>query len=135
MTHEELLIPRYKVIADWPMPHCGENPIKSGDILMQYLENSTVWRLIKHGNWTDETTYNPEKYPHLFKLLAWHEERKIEEMPQYVKRDTSIYKVTEWCDDGTNELYATWEDNESGCYMRSFLPATLSQYTSYINSK
>ncbi len=65
MTPEELLIPRYKVIADYP-----GNEIKVGKV----FEPNTDW---------------PEsylkKYPHLFRKLEWWEERELGDMPGYVK--------------------------------------------------
>ncbi len=69
MTKKELLIERYKCIADYP-----ENKFcKVGEILM--------------GN--DSNLCN---YPHLFKKLEWWEERTPRDMPTYIKWGKLIYK-------------------------------------------
>ncbi|MDB5200560.1 MAG: hypothetical protein JWO92_2523 [Chitinophagaceae bacterium] len=76
MTTEELLKPGYKVIADYPLSskyfNVGEVLIWSNEGFY-YADNCKMHK---------ETV---EKYPHLFKKLEWHEERKKEDMPEYVK--------------------------------------------------
>ena len=72
---QELLKPRYKVIADYP---------DSVFIVGEILRNPTY----------------ESKYPHLFKKLEWWEDRKPEEMPKYLKHTydgkTSYYKIIKW---------------------------------------
>ncbi len=89
MTTEELLIPRYKVIADYP-----DSSFKIEDILFPfYVEDST-----ESGRWyvqedRDYTWINPSLYPAIFKKLEWWEERSLEELPEYVESDNTIYKL------------------------------------------
>jgi hypothetical protein len=78
MSTEELLKPRYKVIADWPMNHFYE------------VDDIIEMKLMPNGKyWNGEDSYyltekEMEKHPHLFKKLEWWEERKIEDMPDYL---------------------------------------------------
>lgn len=74
MTPQELLKPRYEVIADFP-----KNWNKVGDI----IEYSIGQPQILYLNGKD--TVPIENYPHLFKRLEWWEERRPEDMPEYVK--------------------------------------------------
>lgn len=62
MTREELIAPRWKQVFSWP--YMGEN-YKVGKI---HQEDGIV-----------------TKYPHLFQKLEWYEDRKPEDMPQYIK--------------------------------------------------
>lgn len=73
MTVEDLLKPRYKVIADFPMSIC-----KVGEILEP---QGKYFPVIEGGYWNIEIY----KYPHLFKKLEWWEEREESDMPEYVK--------------------------------------------------
>lgn len=107
MTPEELLRPRYKVVATWPcmqlepfrlgqivtlQPHKEEDA--EGFIYMPYMH--------KPGKFMWQSFFT--LFPHLFKELQWWEERKPEEMPEYVKviredcvNDTGLYcKVYRW---------------------------------------
>ena len=95
MTPEELLKPRYKVIA------------------IDTTESFQVGEILNHpSEWHDfiwvgpsgKIIFYPEKYPHLFKKLEWWEELKPEDLPQYVQvisaeiaKDTGVYcKVFKW---------------------------------------
>lgn len=110
MTTEELLRPRYKVIADWP-----GNRMPVGVILMSTTHDCFIWDgLIYHKSML-------EHHPHLFKKLEWWEERKPEDMPEYYKIDGAIYK---------------WgrEHGLDCCIARGrVLPSTESEYNTYIN--
>jgi len=70
MTNEELLIPRWKVIADYP-----GSLYKVGYIINEAdnIEGRTFFTTTVH------------KYPHIFRALAWYEEREEKDMPEYVK--------------------------------------------------
>jgi len=123
---DDLLRPRYKVIADYP-----DNEFEVGEIL------------------PDDVVSNEEdeilKYPHLFKKLEWWEERQISEMPEYVK-------LPAWHDENETEFLHvdgknSWHHfNEAGYfgikhrsggglyvgYERSkFLPATEADFINY----
>lgn len=107
MSTEELLKPRYKVIATWPGMHA--EPFHLGQIIsLQPYEDEDykgfIHIPIKHipGSFMREGFFSG--YPHLFKKMEWFEERTIEEMPEYVKviredciKDTGLYcKVFRW---------------------------------------
>lgn len=79
MKIEELLQPRWKVIADYP-----NNGHDLGDIINIYQEKNSV---------TDQQRAFFNKYPHLFKPLQWWEDRAAEDMPEYVKDGKFILKV------------------------------------------
>lgn len=91
MTKEELLIPRYKVIATYP-----DSKFKIGDII--YVHHNTPYQ--SNNVCTLDKIYNPnvtqwidlseaEKHPNIFKKLMWWEERKLSDMPIYV---LSVYE-------------------------------------------
>ena len=77
MSNDELLKPRWKVIADYP-----KSLYHVGDIL--------------NGGWRSEDliycdTQGPRwsHYPHLFKKLEWWEERELNQMPMFIKNKTA----------------------------------------------
>lgn len=122
MTQEqvdELLQPRYKVIAAYP----GIS-YEIGKIL-QCAES-------EHG---DVNYY--KQYPHLFKRLEWWEDREVSEMPEYLK-DTSdgiVYKV-EYRERGTNNIEyrigISWISLHFGTHVK---PATEQDYLNYKNNQ
>jgi len=67
LIKEELLRPRFKVIADFP-----DSCLDVGEII-------TI------GEGVFETVEWWRKYPHIFKELKWFEERTKDEMPKYVE--------------------------------------------------
>jgi len=72
MTAEELLKPRWKVIADFP-----ESPYCINQIL--YSFNSKIF--FEPSGYH----FNPNDYPAIFKKLDWWEERSVDDMPDYLK--------------------------------------------------
>lgn len=90
MTSAELLVPRYEVIEDFP--RSGYN---IGAILTPITKRNKIFECINSPS--SETIYNPEKYPHLFRKMAWWENRDIEDMPKYVMfHNKTIYKINYW---------------------------------------
>ena len=87
MTAEELLKPRFEVIADYPNNEFG----KVGDIL------DRDW-----GHYPNGEEFEPEwkisDYPHLFRKLEWWEKRTEDEMPKkvIVKESKEIYDIQYW---------------------------------------
>ena len=137
MTVENLMMPRYKVIADYP-----HNPYKVGDLLEEFTNTAFKLTVTYNGNSMDETQANTypasaiEKMPHLFRKLNWWEERKVEDMPDYVKWDVGIYptwkkimKVDKWNSNGSFD-----HENVTISVINCF-PSTEQQYNDYINSK
>lgn len=106
MEIEELLKPRYKVIAEYP-----QGFFKEGEIVYTFCDAKSPYR-----TWYISTEENGrvwqhgscEKYPKVFKKLEWWEERKETDMPEYVKLNPKnkedyptvslkeIYKVKKW---------------------------------------
>lgn len=71
-TVEELLKPRYKVIADYPG---NQNPI--GTILKTF----NCWHDFTIKFWCKSN----DKYPHLLQPLPWWSDRELGDMPEYLK--------------------------------------------------
>ena len=152
MTVEELLMPRYKVIADY-----FHSPYELGD----YLEKVTDVRFIVTKHCSTQTLAHIEtlnKMPHLFKELEWWEERESSDMPMYLKltdmvdgKDDPIHDVVlkvikhfsagngEWRDDSYRifcaDSYMTPTLKRTSYNYIGWIPATEQQYNDYINSK
>lgn len=77
MTHQQLLEPRFEVIAPWPNGY-----ISVGTILIESLPN-----YYRHSTKTGISyrVENIDQYPHLFRPLHWSERREEGDMPEYVK--------------------------------------------------
>jgi hypothetical protein len=91
LTIEQLLRPRYKIIADYP-----GNPYEIGRIIsfdrqrMIIMETESCVLLAPVEGF--------DSYPHLFELAHWSEGRTKEEFPEYVAfapkfKAEEIYKV------------------------------------------
>lgn len=98
MTPQELLKPRYKVIADYP-----HNRFKINDILT-WIENTEYFgekiQVNAFGKFINETlgsawVDHPEHFPTIFKQLEWWQERTIEQL-QAVKFVKVIKYVGYW---------------------------------------
>lgn len=126
----ELLKPRIKMIA--PIPKVFSCGIEVGQIW--YAEYGFFNLTGAHRIGLDEIN----RYPHLFKPLAWYKERKPEEMPEYVKHRNGSYYRHEYRFE--KEMYYNqycnghkigWlEVNEE---FNDYLPATEQQYNQYIS--
>lgn len=128
MTKEELMQPRWKVIEGYPFspPIHAVGTIIEGSLAPEGME---AWE---------------DKYPHLFKKLEWHEERKTEDMPEYVFWSKSAKKeitpVERWENTKVFGMRFSivndkWRHIASEC---SIYPATESEYQEYMrknNSK
>jgi hypothetical protein len=93
MTPDELMKPRYKVIADWPnMP----DSVKVGDI----VNHNAVFR--------DNSLCS--SFPHLFKKLEWWHERREEDLPKYigVKNEHGVFiwihPIVKWVETRLDEV-------------------------------
>jgi len=115
LSTEELLATRYKLIADYP-----------------HNKYYSVGEIFKHNQIGKETQLPYYKYPHLFQKLAWYEERKITDMPEYVK-DTSTdnyHKVMEHTYDA-GEYWGVkvyHNDMVRSIYRHSLLPISMEEY-------
>lgn len=138
MTPEELLKPRYKVIADYP-----DSIFVVGKVIELTIDNvNKVW---SYHHFTEQCSelWDAEyfdEYPHLFKKLSWWEDRKPEDRPVYVK-----------CIKTPDQLHfpgmvnkISWKSGQFGfdengshihLYTNCYEPATLEEYNVYINNK
>lgn len=120
---EDLLKPRYKVIADYPQALWEVGAIIPTEV-----------HSIK--NLSNEMIAFYDKYPHLFKKLEWWQERKVEELPEYIKHKNIVYKVDEW---DIIMMYpkTTSVDGQVSWYWKkeNFLPATKEEYEKYVENK
>jgi len=131
MTPEELLMPRYKVIADYPnsLFKVGET-LKEGIVTKDYI-------------FCDPDGPRWSQFPHLFRKLNWWEERKVEDMPEYVKsladdRGT-VFKIQKW-DMGMLIGWIDYDKRQCASLETfkpeyGYFPATEQEYNDYINSK
>lgn len=112
MKAEELMNPRYELIADYP-----SNLNQVGDIIecpnYDYEFTKQYWVKSK------------DKYPHLFRKLNWWEKRSIEDMPKRlickaIPDDTKIIEIEEW----DMDILVGWVNKEKRtcCSLRSFNP-------------
>ncbi len=80
MTPEELLTPRFKHIASYPI---SKMYFDIGQILIwNYAEQS--YQCSGKDSRISMAKDTIESFPHLFKKLEWWEERKEDELPKYV---------------------------------------------------
>lgn len=117
MIVEQLLQPRYKVIADYP-----NSPFTVGEIVD--LTNECFI-----GN-----SLGYDSYPLIFKRLEWWEERKPEDMPEYVKRisDNAVFKLKSGQYVLTLIEKIGVDTYEFEYIVTAFLPATKADYDYYI---
>lgn len=125
LTKEQLLTPRVKVIADYPL-----SPFVIGSILTAKKGRYDAWYYEINGK---ELWFDITEYKHIFQPLPWWSDRKIFELPRYVKcietpdqkiRPGMILKVA-WCAEnwGTDHIHTVILD--TNCYE----PATEEEYT------
>lgn len=122
MKTEELLKPRFKLIADYP-----GNTQEIGNVTVE-VSTANYFR----------------KYPANFRELQWWEDREIEDMPEYVKfkSDSNTGKVLDAIINSTGGIAIQTDcisqpDNRpiiNYCPIGWFLPASESEYLNYINS-
>jgi hypothetical protein len=150
MTPEELLKPRYKVIAPYP-----DMPFSVGQVLLlQKHKEGWEYTWAEHDGFHSMTDLEMSEFPHLFKEMEWWEEREEKDMPEYVKinaDECSFIRGTVLKVDGVGrypdrikplgnegDLYVTLtipEDTETHdageqvtMNVKNVLPATLSEY-------
>lgn len=131
---EALMRPRYKVIADYPLSNMYFNV---GDILY-WNEKYESYRIDEKKVAMNKDTV--ESYPHLFKPLAWYEDREASEMPAYVKHKSEfggrVYKLSDAKESygGINFMY-DYPMTEHWVSLSECLPTTESYYLQYINNQ
>lgn len=131
-TPEELLKPRYKVIADYP--GCK---FKIGNILTYVREIAQTYDLWRNEKTGVEIIYSGfGAFPHLFKKLEWWEDREPGEMPEYVKGYDRVYKMVKWTHNACGEYFDEVEQapNRVMFEMKNIIPATAAEYDEYVKS-
>jgi hypothetical protein len=123
LSKEELLQPRYKVIADYP-----SQAFEMGNIII-----GTSAYLVK-GEGFCNSGYMQE-YPNLFKKLEWSEGRGIEDLPEYVRmrRVKGVFKVKRYV--AGRYLYARLYGYPANVPVKTLTPATREEYEQYQESK
>lgn len=133
LSTEQLMKPRYKVIADWPGSRFRIGQILKQDFTTAFRNDNGI------GN------YNVDKYPNLFKELHWWEERDEKDMPEYIKfvddymdfKSGAVYKCEKWSEHDDMIEFRTgvgkYDLHGVPPSFNQLLPATLSEYTAYSN--
>lgn len=142
LTKEQLLIPRYKVIATWPGMEAEPFRLNQIVTLSAHICDEGLEYIhipINHmpGSYMRQGFF--DKFPHLFQSSPWWSDREISDLPEYVKRsDGSVVRVLHYgYSEGEGELYLVMDDLEIPSYM-DYLnpqPSNLEEYTAYINQK
>lgn len=124
MSIEEMLRPRYKVMSDYPTSRMY---FEVGDVLTTDYSQG-IERVIG-GKDASMSPLTVKSYPHIFKLLQWWEDRKLEDMPEYIKYwDTSLYfPIDRVCKSEDTPFSDTWTSS-------NFLPATKEDYETYLTT-
>lgn len=119
---EDLLVPRYKVIADYPNSTFSINEILYSDAFGKFTQYED------YGTWQ----LQPEIYSSIFKKLEWWEEREEIEMPEYVRNTSSDYcfKVKKWIK-LFGECLAIDKIKEGGIKASWLIPITKEEYLKY----
>ena len=139
-TKEQLLLPRYRVIADYPF-----SPHKIGDILERdtlpvvNIAGYNELGLIKYTQYSLPIKV-AGNYPHLFAPVHWTENREKGEFPEYVLFDKTCVpaKVLSVRCDEQGFVIEVETDAEPGEYYRADIwdfPATQEEYEAYKQSK
>lgn len=129
MTVEELMKPRYEVIAQYPL--CSWN-------------NGRILELI-NGKYncavapSSDTVRNPDNYPAVFRKMGWYEQIKTEDIPLFVKVKIptleGTYKVDKWENTGIDKprlWFVAVKGNTGGrVFIQQTLPATEQEYKDY----
>lgn len=129
MTKEELLKPRYKVIADYPGSSFEiENVLET--------DEKSVYTLWEHDGKHELTLSN---FPAIFRELEWWEEREEKDLPEYVRYKgceffrfsapaiNEVLKVESYSEDCLNHC--------KGCdWITLYEPATKEEYKNYIRT-
>ncbi len=151
LSVKELLEDRYKVINPYP-----NSPYKVGDLII-FSPGRTSFHITTTSYYDEGAIIKSENYAHLndleefsnlFQKLEWWQERKPEEMPEYLKvakiinRKNHIGLIFKAVPGGYNEyMKYGYTTNPAGfvsgfdnVIIECFLPATLEEYNAYQSS-
>jgi hypothetical protein len=81
------------------------------------------------------TLQDVRKYPHIFREVPWWEDRKPEDLPEYVLSKTTgdVFRLTP--NDCINGYFINEKTGWEKWYMTHFVPATPSDYEAQSNQK
>lgn len=122
MERDELMKPRYKVIADYP-----DSTFEVGEI------EDRNWSAYVNGeDDTDGVIWSLESFPHLFRKLEWWEERKPEDMPQYLRYEDKVCTLGDIGKNRLKEFATIFHPTGGACVHLSLLtPATEAEYLAF----
>jgi hypothetical protein len=131
MTPDELLKQRYKVIADYPF-----SPYKVGEIISIHdeIKNLPVAETSHYVHFQPVSIF--AEMLHLFKPLAWWEERQEHEIPSFLKDtapDGEMFKVMSV--EGAKVLVYNEVKPRRWTLLKYFLPGTEAEYNAYLNKQ
>lgn len=121
MTPEDLMKPRYKVIADFPQ--WSSFKYKIGDL----LEKLGI-HFVGSGTSRGINENEIDLYPAIFKKLEWWEERKESDMPQYVKKGERFYDLSNANEKYPDSFMFDYPMTEHWVAYYDCLPATKEEY-------
>lgn len=142
---ENLLKPRYLVVADYPM-----SKFTVGDILHKYVFETSVSVMYTYVTNPESPLQGAiskpeyvESMPHIFRPLSWWEKREEKDMPGYVKEEGGRIYLSKWKIKEALKiiLYDTPNDLQCGEYfvtkkvMCFFEPVTEQDYLTYTNKQ
>ena len=98
LSKYELLKERYMLVT--PYPNCG---MEKGDILIKekwserfhIVYNSYFYRESRNGRIFNHQDVEPYS-PGIFTKLKWFEERRLEDLPDYVSINKIVWKIKKW---------------------------------------
>lgn len=130
MSNDDLLKPRWKVIAAFP----DNRNYEVGSIL------DRDWcRYVNDEDESEGVVWRISNFPHLFKKLEWWEERKEDELPKYVIIKNKIIPVKKWLIE-SNSVWLNVEYPDPSFmmgskYYPSVFPATEEEYDVYCQTE
>lgn len=122
LSKEELLRPRIKMIA--PVP---ENGMKVGSIIT--INDNSIFQLTP--------TYGLNltgirEYPHIYKTLAWWEDRNITDMPQFIRVGTNgIVRIAHQYHLHVDQVEFVGGKKRK---IKHYNPSSKEEYTTYLNT-
>lgn len=119
MSTEDLMKPRYKVIADYP-----SSSYKIGEIIQLDKDQKNA-----------KLYYS--SFPAIFSPLEWWEERELTDMPKYLmtKDEMDMFEVVEYGNYIKSDVIVYWHvtKNKGWHSLYDLLPCSESEYLNYTN--
>lgn len=134
MTTEELLMPRYKVIAPYPC-----SPYKVGDIIAPGENQTNVAASENYQYAFFMPIKAMDEMPNIFHPLPWWSDRRLHELPEYVKciktpdqriMPGMVLKMA-WCNENWGNDHVHTVVLDTNCYV----PATREEYEAFKQQK